>query len=290
MKELEGREYGPFGVRTCLERVADFVSATGDDPARWEYVAPPGFANALLFAAAPAFFSDPDVVSHASSVIHGDQEFRWFRPLPLERDLEVAGRVERVRSRGGVWFVSFSLRADDAEGERYLEASSTFLLSAEGSSDGGGGEDRPEPGPDEKGPDRPPNPVDPPPGGGELPALPKSASRADLVRYAAASRDWNPIHWDREAARGAGLRGVVCHGLLMAAWVVQGAARISRHPAPLEELRVRFRRPLRAAVPAEVRVTVHPEGEGPARCDLAVMAEGEERVSGRALVRIGSPG
>lgn len=285
MKAVEGREYGPFRVRACQERVDDFVSATGDDPGRWGHVAPPGFAAALLFAAAPAFFSDPDVASQAGSVVHGDQLFRWFGPLPLEEDLEVTGRIERVRSRAGVWFVSFSVGVEGAAGSR-LEASSTFLLSPGsaliGEAEGGGRE----PGPEEKGPDHRPDPIDLPAEGGKLPPLPKSASRADLIRYAAATRDWNPIHWDRAAARRAGLPGVVCHGLLMASWAAQGAARISRHPAPLEELRVRFRAPLGAGVPAWVLVTVRPGAEGPVPCDVAVEAEGEERVSGRALVRL----
>ncbi|MDR2347648.1 MAG: MaoC family dehydratase N-terminal domain-containing protein, partial [Bifidobacteriaceae bacterium] len=39
-------------------------------------------------------------------------------------------------------------------------------------------------------------------------------TRADLVRYAGASGDFNPIHWSDEAARKADLPGVIAHGML----------------------------------------------------------------------------
>lgn len=39
----------------------------------------------------------------------------------------------------------------------------------------------------------------------------------DLVRYAGASGDFNPIHYDHHAARDAGLDGVIAHGLYVMA-------------------------------------------------------------------------
>ncbi|HTX07801.1 MAG TPA: MaoC/PaaZ C-terminal domain-containing protein [Solirubrobacteraceae bacterium] len=50
---------------------------------------------------------------------------------------------------------------------------------------------------------------------GEL--VPKLSRRIDLrtlVRYAGASGDFNPIHYDAEYARAAGLDGVIGHGML----------------------------------------------------------------------------
>jgi acyl dehydratase len=37
--------------------------------------------------------------------------------------------------------------------------------------------------------------------------------RADLVRYAGASGDFNPIHWSDRVATGVGLPGVIAHGM-----------------------------------------------------------------------------
>jgi acyl dehydratase len=50
--------------------------------------------------------------------------------------------------------------------------------------------------------------------GQTLPPLTVTVSRQDLIRYAAASGDFNPIHYDSAAAEAAGLPGVVVHGML----------------------------------------------------------------------------
>ena len=39
-------------------------------------------------------------------------------------------------------------------------------------------------------------------------------TRADLVRYAGASGDFNPIHWSESTARSVQLPGVIAHGML----------------------------------------------------------------------------
>jgi acyl dehydratase len=47
-----------------------------------------------------------------------------------------------------------------------------------------------------------------------LPTRTFTVTRADLVAYAAASGDHNPIHQDEEVARSVGLPGVIAHGML----------------------------------------------------------------------------
>ena len=46
-----------------------------------------------------------------------------------------------------------------------------------------------------------------------LPPQAFRVTRDDLVRYAAASGDHNPIHQDEEVARSVGLPGVIAHGM-----------------------------------------------------------------------------
>ena len=50
--------------------------------------------------------------------------------------------------------------------------------------------------------------------GDALPSLTVQVTRADLVRYAGASGDLNPIHWSDRVAAVAGLPGVIAHGML----------------------------------------------------------------------------
>lgn len=49
----------------------------------------------------------------------------------------------------------------------------------------------------------------------ELPPVEHPAiTKLMLIKYAAASGDFNPIHWDAETAQRMGLGGVIAHGML----------------------------------------------------------------------------
>ena len=253
VSDLEGMVIGPTPLRLSGERVQSYVEATGDDPDRWVETAPPGLASAALFAVAPELLSHPAIRAEGGAAVHGEQVFRWNAPLRAGEDWEVRGEVGRVRHRRGVWFVDFDVGMAVSRGEEpVVEGESSFLI-AGGEPPARTGTEEPEPLPDYRAANRQAVPARLPGEDEEVPALSKSASRADLIRYAAATRDWNPIHWDHQSAVGAGLSGVVVHGLLCAAWMCQGVSRLVPGNAPLRRARFRFRRPLRPGVAAEVR-------------------------------------
>ena len=224
---LADQTFGPHPLRVGVENVSQFVAATGDDPDRWQTAAPPGFVAAALFVVAPGLLDQ--LVGR--SVIHGEQSFTWHRPFAMESQMEISGAVTRIRERGGVTFLTFHLDVSDSAGP-IADGSSLFLISGE-SVPGSGTEEKAEPAALADG-----NPRE-----GEL-----SASRAALIRYAAATRDWNPVHWDHDAAVTAGFSGVVAHGLLQASWVLASATKSRPGDHPLGSARIRFRNPLLPAV------------------------------------------
>jgi acyl dehydratase len=57
--------------------------------------------------------------------------------------------------------------------------------------------------------------------GAVIPTLEKFPTPRQLVMYAGASGDYNPIHYDRDAATGRGLPGIVVHGQLVSACLMQ---------------------------------------------------------------------
>lgn len=57
--------------------------------------------------------------------------------------------------------------------------------------------------------------------GAEIPMLEKFPTPRQLVMYAGASGDYNPIHYDRDAATAKGLPGIVVHGQLVSACLMQ---------------------------------------------------------------------
>lgn len=282
LERLAGRFVGPVEWPVRAEVVAEFVAATGDDPERWEEFAPPGFAAAALFRVAPAFLGWPEVAPLCRSLLHIEQAFAWARPLAAGEALSVEGRVAGVRSREERHLVVFAVSASGPAGP-WLEGTSTFMLSAEPAA---AGPEEAEPPEDRRAPSDAARASALPSPGEALPPLRRSASRADLVRYGAATGDTNPIHSDHAAAREAGLGGVVAHGLLLASWLFQAAARHRPGPDPLRRARVRFRRPLRPGLAAVVTGRVaarRPEG---ADLELALEAVAGDVPLATAAVRV----
>ena len=74
--------------------------------------------------------------------------------------------------------------------------------------------------------------------------------------------------------------GVVVHGLLMASWLVQAAARHAEGPHPLAEMRLRFRKPLRPATAAEITGTAGTDGG----LELRLSTAGDTLVTASARV------
>ena len=80
--------------------------------------------------------------------------------------------------------------------------------------------------------------------GQELPRSLRSVTREDVIAYAKASGDHNPLHLDDEVARAAGFDRVIAHGMYtmgtLTSWLVDWLG----DPAALLRLLVHFRAPV----------------------------------------------
>ncbi len=129
--------------------------------------------------------------------------------------------------------------------------------------------------------------------GDELPALQVRVTRADLVRYAGAALDFNPIHWNEKVAREVGLPDVIAHGMLTMALGGRLVTNWLGDPGAVVEYGVRFTRPV--VVPnddqgALVELTGkvgEVRADGTARVDITARFEGKT-VLGKAtaVVRV----
>ena len=126
--------------------------------------------------------------------------------------------------------------------------------------------------------------------GDTAPEVRHTLTRTDLVRYAGASGDFNPMHHDEVAATGVGLPSVFGHGMFsmgvlgraIGDWVGAGAlrrfqVRFTKQTWPGEELVSR------------VAVTGKREEGGERLLDLEVSlanADGEVKVAGEAVAAL----
>lgn len=126
----------------------------------------------------------------------------------------------------------------------------------------------------------------------ELPVKTFRVTRADLVRYAGASGDFNPIHWNERFATGVGLPNVIAHGMLTMGLVGRAVTEWVGAPDAVVEYVVRFSRPV--VVPdtdegteIEVRAVVKEVDQpGLTQLDLTATCQGEKVLTqARALIR-----
>jgi acyl dehydratase len=80
--------------------------------------------------------------------------------------------------------------------------------------------------------------------GQELPALDLAFTRADLVAYANASGDQNPIHQDEAFAKSVGLPDVIAHGMLTMGRAIRVVTDWVGDPNAVIDYSVRMTRPV----------------------------------------------
>ncbi|GCD93928.1 MaoC family dehydratase [Embleya hyalina] len=129
--------------------------------------------------------------------------------------------------------------------------------------------------------------------GTELPTRSFPVTRETLVRYAGASGDFNPIHWNGRFATDVGLPDVIAHGMFTMAEAARVVTDWLGDPGALIEFGVRFTKPV--VVPDTVEgATIEVTGkvavlldDRRARVDLVVTAAGA-KVLGvpRAVVQL----
>ncbi|GAQ56658.1 MaoC family dehydratase [Streptomyces acidiscabies] len=129
--------------------------------------------------------------------------------------------------------------------------------------------------------------------GTELPARTFPVTRATLVRYAGASGDFNPIHWNERFAKEVGLPDVIAHGMFTMAEAVRVVTDWTGDPGAVVDYGVRFTRPV--VVPnddegALIEVTAKVAAkldDNTVRVDLTVTSAGQKVLGmSRAVVRL----
>ena len=123
-------------------------------------------------------------------------------------------------------------------------------------------------------------------------------TRTDLVKYAGASGDFNPIHWNEAFATGVGLPGVIAHGMFTMGASVQLVTDWAGDPAAVVDFQTRFTKPILvtdttgttdpgATIEVSGAIGALDADAGTARVDLTVVSAGQKvLMKAQAVVRL----
>jgi len=125
-----------------------------------------------------------------------------------------------------------------------------------------------------------------------------TVTRQDLVKYAGASGDFNPIHWNEAFATGVGLPGVIAHGMFTMGAAVQLVTDWAGDPAAVVDFQTRFTKPVLvtdttgtdepgAVIEVSGAIGALDADAGTARVDLTVLFAGQKvLMKAQAVVRL----
>ena len=179
----------------------------------------------LAFDAMQAFLASEQI--DLFRIVHGEQRFAYERPVRIGDVLTATLSVVSLRQIGGADIIGTSSAITDADGALVCTGRATWSTPVA-------------PTPQSR---RPHEPRRRP-----RPARTFAITRADLVAYAEAAGDPNPIHQDEEVARSVGLPGVIAHGMLTLGLVGRAVDEWTGG-AEVVELGCKFTQPV--VVPAE---------------------------------------
>ncbi len=117
--------------------------------------------------------------------------------------------------------------------------------------------------------------------GDALPELTAPITRADLVRYAGASGDFNPIHWNERFAKSVGLPDVIAHGMYTMALAGRLLTQWTGDAGRVVDYGVRFTRPVvvpdadGATLVVNGKVASKSDEDGTVKIDLNVTVDGQ---------------
>lgn len=234
------------------EAILAYARATNDEPATAlaGRVAPPVFAVVTAWEALQEAARAVAPEEARPRVVHGEQDIHL--DAPIEAGMTVRARAApvgvHVKDSGTTVVIRIETRDNDGRlvCQQYMTQFYRGIT---------GGEGRGEPAPDHRMPEavaasEPDREVTYP------------VDEDQTFRYAEASGDHFPIHLDEELARGAGLPGIIVHGLCTMAFAGRAVLESQgvRDPGAVRRLAVRFSRPLRPGGSLTTRVRGRDDG------------------------------
>ncbi|OBG72356.1 MULTISPECIES: fused (3R)-hydroxyacyl-ACP dehydratase subunits HadA/HadB [unclassified Mycobacterium] len=268
--------------RVGREKVREYARAVQDyHPAHWDVAAAAGLGYSglvapLTFTSIPAMAANrhlfESVVVGYETYLQTEEVFEQHRPIVSGDELSVDVELSAVRRIAGRDLITVTNTFTDADGERVHTLHTTVVgvtaddvdpairttvqnvmmhdVNLLGVDESGGGYHktvRPD-GADriaQAGTSRTPATAafDDVSVGDELPVHHARLSRGDLVNYAGVAGDANPIHWDEQIAKLAGMPDVIAHGMLTMGLGAGFGSRWSGDPGAVTRYAVRLSQP-----------------------------------------------
>jgi len=140
--DLVGKEYSPQTYEVGREKIREFADAVGDTNAAYhdvdaaralgnsDLVAPPTFAVVVTRGPQIAVIDDPELGLDFTRVVHGDQKFRFTRPIVAGDVLATTSSVSSARTVAGNDILTIRSDVADTSGAPVVSVFATLVARA----------------------------------------------------------------------------------------------------------------------------------------------------------------
>jgi acyl dehydratase len=239
-----------------------------------DVVAPPTFLNLIPYARINPFDAG-DISVEKTRSLHAEQRFIHHRPLHAGEQVMLRSTIVGIRQAGAYEMLDLLGEVRTIDGELVATANQVGLFRGDVDSSAAS---------------KPKTPTEAANSTqlaavsldeGLYPTQNYDVRQLDLLTYAGASGEYEPIHWSERAAHDAGMPGVIAHGMFTMAKTAQALTTWFGDPGLIRELAVRFSRPLVVGEIEPVRLSIcvtdsSREAAGGLRLQLDVRSAGQQ--------------
>ncbi|MGI8774014.1 MAG: MaoC/PaaZ C-terminal domain-containing protein [Actinomycetota bacterium] len=229
--DLVGKKYDETTYEVTANAIEKYARATNDENDSYlggdDVVAPPVFPIVPAGTAFVAPLFDPELQVNFLRLVHGSEEHIFHKPLRAGDKLRFAAEVESIEQKESG--ETLTLRSDLYNQDDELAVTVRGIMFIRGKGGGGNGK-----------------PADEEPQGDVVYEETTKVDDDQTFRYAEASGDHNPIHTDENAAKMAGLPGIILHGMCSMAFAAKAAVNglAEGDPTRIKRVFVRLSKPV----------------------------------------------
>jgi acyl dehydratase len=135
-----GKTYGPIEYEVGREKMREYAAAAKDgrpifhdrefaaQTAYVDIIAMPNFASVYALRGAAMLLLDSEIKLNLAMLVHGAQEFEWFKVAKPNDLITETGKVADVYEKEGLDFIVYQGEATNQEGDLVCRARATFVV------------------------------------------------------------------------------------------------------------------------------------------------------------------
>ncbi len=122
------KEYAPIAYQVGYEKLKEFLIATKADREKFSEIVPPTFPVVYQHVLLAEVLFDPDLNLNLKKLVHGEQEFKYYKPVRVGDTITSKGKIAKIFQKGPHDFVVFHTDSENQLQEKVSESIWTFVI------------------------------------------------------------------------------------------------------------------------------------------------------------------